>query len=154
MIFIVAHFVTAIIYTLIVDSEIWQSGFVLHILQASVYVFISFMSMSFKLKIASFVTAICYFLISVNWLLLERGIEIDAQAYFYNHFGSIITTINLIVIFLLGKDSATHFFNMLFTSNSFFNKCRLHFRNDNNNIIFNLDLLVSGKNIKIKSGSE
>ena len=154
VIFIAAHFATMSIYTLLVNNALWQPGFILHMLQASVYLFIPLININFKLKLASFVTSILYFLIAINWLLLERGIELAAQVYFYNYFASIITTINIIVIYLLGKNSAIHFFNMFSTSNNFFNKLRLHFRNVNNNNIFNLNLSFNNTNFKIKESSK
>ena len=75
IIFIAAHFITLLFYYLIIVDKtfaIWQGGFVLHISQALIYLVITFISISVKLRIASLVISIFYGLIALNWLLLEQ----------------------------------------------------------------------------------
>ena len=157
IIFIAAHFITLLFYYLIIVDKtfaIWQGGFVLHISQALIYLVITFISISVKLRIASLVISIFYGLIALNWLLLERGIEANIQAYFYEHFASIITTMNLIVIYLLGKDGAIHLLNMFFSRVPFLNKSRLFFRDAYYSCICSVYLSFSYKNIKSKEIGE
>jgi hypothetical protein len=157
IVFIAAHFITLLFYYLIIVDKtfaIWQGGFVLHISQALIYLIITFISINVKLRIASLVISIFYGLIALNWLLLERGIEVDIQAYFYEHFASIITTMNLIVIYLLGKDGAIHLLNMFFSRNALFNKSRLLLRNTYNNCLCYIYLSFSHKNIESKENSK
>jgi hypothetical protein len=152
IIFIVAHFISMGIYTIVINNSnaIWQSGFTLHMLQALVYLAVMSFNIDFKLKFASFITSIFYVLIAINWLLFQREIEVDIQTYFYDHFPSIIMTINLIVIYLLGKDGAIHLFNFIFKHLAFFSRVRLFFRTRNYNNIRNINLPLSNSNIKSK----
>jgi hypothetical protein len=163
MIFIVAHFASMLIYMIaydgafvIINNEfaIWQSGFTLHMLQATVYFIVMMSSVSFKLKAASFLISIAYLLIGAEWLLFQRDVNSKIQSLFLSNFPSIITTLNLIVIYLLGKDGAIHLLNMLFNRVSFLNKSQLFFRDAYNNCICHIYLSVSYKNIESKEGSE
>tara|TARA_R110000868_G_C10372767_1_gene718563 strand:- start:23 stop:442 length:420 start_codon:yes stop_codon:yes gene_type:complete len=124
IIFVVAHLVSMCIYIVIVNSSdiIWQSGFTLHMLQALVYLSIMYLKVGVKLKVAALITSVFYVLIAVNWLLFQREIEVQMQTYFYDHFESIIITINLIVIYLLGKGGVIHLFDMLLSRHSFFGR--------------------------------
>tara|TARA_R110000782_G_scaffold32435_1_gene79076 strand:+ start:15 stop:443 length:429 start_codon:yes stop_codon:yes gene_type:complete len=136
---------------MLVDNNadvVWQNGFTLHMLQALVYFAVMSLNVEFKLKIVSFVTSIFYVLIAINWLLFQREIEVQMQTYFYDHFTSIIMTINLIVIYLLGKDGAIHLFNMFFKRHSFFSRVRLFFRSANINSVHNINLPIRNQNIK------
>mgnify|MGYP003658029498 CR=1 FL=1 len=161
MIFIAAHFLSMFIYLVaadgaftILNSEfaIWQSGFTLHMLQAIVYFFVMTLNVSFKLKVASFATSVLYFLIGCEWLLFQHNVNAPMQIYFYEHFTSIITTMNLIVIYLLGKDGAIHLLNMFFSRVPFFNKLQLFFRDAYYSCIFSIYLSFSYKNIESKEG--
>ncbi len=157
IIFIAAHFLSMSAYHLIVIDgafTIWQGGFVLHMCQALIYLTIVFINIDIKLRIASFVTFIMYGLIGINWLLFQRGIEIEMQTYFYNNFASIINALNLIVIYLLGKDGALHIFNMLFSNINLRNKTSLLFRNDSYHDIYNINLHLSDQNTKNKEVSK
>ena len=155
ILFVAAHFLSMSVYHLIVVDgafTIWQGGFVLHMCQSFIYLVIVFANISVKLRIASFITFILYGLIGINWLLFQREIEIELQTYFYDHFSSIITTINIIVIYLLGKNGAIHLFNMFFSRLNVFNKLQLFFRNASNNNIHNIDLPFGAQNIESKEG--
>jgi hypothetical protein len=156
IIFIVAHFLTMAIYIVLAEGffMIWQSGFVIHMSQALVFLGVASLNIAFKLRVASFVTSIFYCLIAINWLLFERGIEVGIQTYFYDHFQSIIMTMNLIVIYLLGKGGAIHIFNMLHKRPNFYNKVLLLFRSVNHNSVLNINAPISGKNFKSKEGCE
>ena len=163
LIFIAAHFLSVFIYLVaadgaftILNSEfaIWQSGFTLHMLQAIVYFFVMTLNVSFKLKVASFVISILYLLIGGEWLLFQHNVKFLIQIYFYEHFASIITTMNLIVIYLLGKDGAIHLLNMFFSRNAFLNKSRLFLRNAYNNCLCYIYLSFSHKNIESKENSK
>jgi hypothetical protein len=153
IIFIAAHFVSTGIYNLLIvdgDFVISKGGFILHMLQASVYSSIIFLNFKFELSIAAGVTAIFYCLIAINWVFLERGIELDIQSFFYDSFSSIIMTINLIVIYLLGKDGAIHLFNMLLRRHTFLSRIQLFFRNSSDSSIHNVTLPFGDKDIKSK----
>ena len=157
IIFIAAHFLSMSAYHLIVIDgafTIWQGGFALHMCQALIYLTIVFINIDIKLRIASFVTFIMYGLIGINWLLFQRGIEIEMQTYFYNNFEGIITTLNLIVIYLLGKDGAIYLFNMFLIRFNFLNKLQLFYRNVSHSRICNINLFFSSKNIKNKEVSK
>ena len=95
--FIAAHFATYFIYLAMVG----HNGFALHMTQALPYIAISTLNTDFKLRIVSLSTAFAYILIAVNWLILERGIELKIQELFYSSFESIIMTLNLIVILII-----------------------------------------------------
>jgi hypothetical protein len=122
--------------------------------QALIYLTIVFINIDIKLRIASFVTFIMYGLIGINWLLFQREIEIEMQTYFYNNFASIITTMNLIVIYLLGKDGAIHLLNMFFSRIAFLNKLQLFFRDAYYSCICSVYLSFSYKNIESKESGE
>lgn len=125
IIFTVAHFASVAIYNLLVvnnEFAISKGGFVLHMLQASVYTSILFLNLKLELLIASAITAIFYCLAAINWAFLERGIEVGMQVLFYDAFSSIIMIINLTVIYFLGKDSAIHLFNIVFKHYPFFRR--------------------------------
>tara|TARA_R110000851_G_scaffold176388_1_gene323022 strand:- start:839 stop:1357 length:519 start_codon:yes stop_codon:yes gene_type:complete len=157
IVFIAAHFITLLFYYLIIVDDtfsIWQGGFILHISQSLIYLVIPFINISVKLRIASFAISIFYGLIAINWLLLERGIETNIQAYFYDSFASIITTMNLIVIYLLGKDGAIHLLNMFFSRIAFLNKLQLFFRDAYYSCICSVYLSFSYKNIESKESGE
>tara|TARA_R110000772_G_scaffold262521_1_gene381607 strand:- start:152 stop:664 length:513 start_codon:yes stop_codon:yes gene_type:complete len=156
IIFIVAHLITACIYIVIVNNSdiIWQSGFTLHMLQALVYLSIMYLKLGFKLKVAALITSVFYVLIAVNWLLFQREIETQIQTYFYDHFESIIMTIDLIVIYLLGKGGGIHLFDMFFKRHSFFSKLQLFFRSGYINSVCNINLSISNPNIKSKEVSK
>jgi hypothetical protein len=156
IIFIAAHFLSMCIYLLVINNSnaVWQSGFTLHMLQALIYFAVMSLNVGFKLKVASFVTSIFYVLIAINWLLFQREIEVQMQTYFYDHFASIIMTINLIVIYLLGKDGAIHLFNMFFKRHSFFSRVRLFFRGPNYNRVRNINLPIRDTDIKSQEVSK
>ena len=113
--FIVAHFLSVFIYdSFVVDDELLNgSGVDLRALQASIYVIIPMMILSKELKLASLAVAGMYILSASEWLLFDHGIELDIQAYFYSHFSGIIDTLDLIIIYLLGRDSAIRIFNIV-----------------------------------------
>ena len=151
IIFIAAHFASMYIYnSIFVNGEfiVDRGGFVLHMLQASVFVSLLLLNLNFKLLVAAGVTSIFYTLLAINWFFLSRWEETIFQSYFYDYFSSIIMTINLIVIYLLGKDSAIHLFNMLLKRPSFFSKIRLLFRSNGSDTIRNINLSVSPQNFK------
>ena len=153
IIFIAAHFLSAFIYNLFVFNGTMHdglSGFSMHLLQASIYLIISLVSMKKELRIASLAITSAYVLIAANWFLLERGIELDIQSYFYAHFSSIIMTIDLIIIYLLGRDSAIRIFNNVFARRRLHNKFRLFHRSSNHNSVCNIDLPVCTPHIKNK----
>ena len=151
IIFIVAHFLSALVYLIVVSNDlIWQSGFTLHMLQAFIYLAVMSVNIGFGLKVMSFITSIFYMLIAVNWLLFQREIEVQMQTYFYNYFENIITAINLIVVYLLGKNGAIYIFNMLFVRCFCFNRIQLFFRSCNYNNIYSINLPIRNKDIKSK----
>jgi hypothetical protein len=163
MIFIAAHFASMFIYMIAYDGAfvvinskfiIWQSGFTLHMLQATVYLFVMTSSISFKLKVASFLISITYLLIGGEWLLFQSDVNSKIQSYFLSSFPSIMTTLNLIVIYLLGKDGAIHLLNMFFKHIPFLNKSRLLFRDAYYSCICSVYLSFSYKNIKSKESGE
>jgi hypothetical protein len=157
ILFIAAHFLSVLIYkSLVVDDQfiIWQGGFVINMSQAFIYLIIVFINIDIKLRITSFVTFIVFGLFAINWFLIQRGIEGQLQIYFYEYFQSIIITLNLIVIFLLGKDGAIHLFNLFFSCNTFLNKSRLFLRNTYNNCLCHIYLSFSYKNIKSKENGK
>ena len=145
-IFIVAHFATVIIHNALLN----QGGFVVHMSQAAVFLFVCNMAIDFKLRIAALVTVIFYALLGVNWLLIIRGIDVTIQKYFYDSFASIIVTIDLIVLFLLGKDGGIHIFNKFFSRHPFYNKIQLFYRSFDYSRLRNLNLFISTKNNQIK----
>mgnify|MGYP003679528815 CR=1 FL=1 len=143
IIFIAAHFLSAFIYNLFVFNGTMYdglSGFSMHLLQASIYLIISLVSMKKELRIASLAITSAYVLIAANWFLLERGIELDIQSYFYAHFS----------IYLLGRDSAIRVFNNVFARSRLHNKFRLFHRSINHNSVCNIDLPVCTPHIKNK----
>ncbi len=163
MIFIAAHFASMLIYLIaydgafvIVNSEfaIWQSGFTLHMLQATVYLFVMTSNVNFKLKIASFMISILYLLIGAEWLLFQRDVNSKIQSYFLLNFPSIMTTMNLIVIYLLGKDGAIHLLNMFFSRIPFLNKLQLFFRDAYYSCLCTVHLSFSYKNIEGKENGK
>ena len=155
ILFIVAHFATVYIYDLlVVDGEFAfiDSGVILHTLQASVYLIISIMPIKKSLRIASLLVVTAYVLIAASWLWLDMGLDFGTQSYFYDAFAVIMTALNLIIIYLLGRDGAIHIFNLLlsrFNSNS---KIRLLFRSANHNRFCNINLFFSSQNIKNEIG--
>jgi hypothetical protein len=156
IIFITAHFITMSIYFVVINNSdlIWQSGFTLHMLQASIYFAVMTLNLDFKLKVVSFLTSMFYLLIAINWLLFQREIEFEIQTYFYDTFSSIIMTINLIVIYLLGKDSAIHLFNMFLKRPSFFSRIRLLFRGVGSDAIRDINLPIRPQNFKSQETSK
>jgi hypothetical protein len=91
---------------------------------------------------------------AVNWAFLESSGETHIQAYFYNVFPSIIMTMNLIVIYLLGKDGAIHMVNTLFKRYTFLSKVQLFLRSVYSNSVFNMVLPISQKNFKSQEVSK
>ena len=157
IIFIAAHFASVGVYnSLVVDGAfaISDGGFILHMAQATIYSSISFFKLSFKLKVIACVTAVFYCLLAINWVLLDRGIEVNIQSYFYDTFSSIIMTINLIVIYLLGKDSVIHLFNMFLKRPSFFSRIRLLFRGVGSDAIRDINLPIRPQNFKSQETSK
>jgi hypothetical protein len=140
--FIAVHFGTYFIYLAMVG----HNGFALHMTQALPYIALSTLNINFKLRIVSLLTALAYILIAVNWLILERGIELKIQELFYSSFASIIMTLNLIVILIIGTDSGIHLFNRISNAIRVFNKSRLFFGSAHNNRVLNCDLSISKKN--------
>jgi hypothetical protein len=140
--FIAAHFATYFIYLAMVG----HNGFALHMTQALPYIAISTLNIDFKLRIVSLSTAFAYILIAVNWLILERGIELKIQELFYSSFASIIMTLNLIVILILGTDSGIHLFNRISNAIRVFNKPRLFSGSANNNRVLSCDISISKEN--------
>ena len=157
IIFIAAHFVSVGLYDLlVVDNEfvVAKGGFVLHMLQAYVFILVTSFSMSRELKITSLIIAVIYALMAINWSVLERGIESNVQAHFYGIFASIIITMNLIVIFLLGKDGALHIFNRLYMSLTFRGRIQLFFRDVHSNSVCDIDLPIGDSDFKSKEGCQ
>ena len=151
IIFIVAHFASMIIFKVLVVEDhfiIDKGGFILHTLQAFVFLCISFIPMSRKLQVMALLFTGFYCLIAINWSVLERGIELDAQAYFYTIFESIVMTLNFIVICLLGKNGAIYCFNWIYMRCNLHSKVRLFFRVFSNINIYNFNLSISTKDSK------
>jgi hypothetical protein len=127
-IFIVAHFLSVGVYDLLVVGDefaIPKGGFILHMLQAAVFASLLSLKLKFELSLTAGIISIWYFLMAVNWAFLESSGETHIQAYFYNVFPSIIMTMNLIVIYLLGKDGAIHMVNTIFKRYTFLSRIRL-----------------------------
>ena len=155
IIFIAAHFVSVGIYDLLVVNDkfvIAKGGFVLHMLQAAVFLSLPLLKLKFELSVAAAATAICYCLNAINWAFMERGIEVGIQSYCYSNFASIIMTINLIVIYLLGKDGAIHLFNRLLRYPDFRSRVQLFFRGADSNSVRGIDLPISAQDFKDKEG--
>ena len=151
--FIAAHFLSVFIYDLfVVDNSLsaGKSGVDLRALQASIYMIIPMFGMSKGLKLASLAVAATYILSAAAWLLHSLEAWLDIQSYFYAHFSSIIMTINLIIIYLLGRDSAIRIFNNVFARSRLHNKFRLFHRSINHNSVCNIDLPVCTPHIKNK----
>tara|TARA_R110000851_G_scaffold201085_2_gene352258 strand:+ start:210 stop:722 length:513 start_codon:yes stop_codon:yes gene_type:complete len=148
--FIVAHFLSVFIYdSFVVDDELLNgSGVDLRAMQASIYVIIPMMILSKELKLASLAVAGMYILSASEWLLFDHGIELDIQTYFYSHFSGIIDTLDLIIIYLLGRDSAIRIFNIVFDYCRINNQTRLFRRRTNNNSVCNINLSICYENIK------
>ena len=149
--FVAAHIVSVIIHNAFVYFDLFalpKSGFIMHTMQASLYVFISLMAIDLKLRLAALAITFFYIIIAINWAFLERGIEVQLQSYFYEYFASIIMTINIIVIYLLGRDSGIHLFNRLSDRFHFVNKVRLFFGSVYNSSVHYINLHVSNTHIK------
>jgi hypothetical protein len=151
IIFIAAHYLTIEVHNLLVIGDnfvIPRGGFILCMLQAAIFVSLLFLKIKFELAIAAGVTSIFYVFMAINWAFMSRWDEIAIQTYFYDTFPSIIMTMNIIVIFLLGKDGGIYIFNKLFKHHPFYNKTRLFFRTRNYNNIRNINLPIRNSNIK------
>ncbi len=150
-IFIGAHFLSVSIYDLLVVGDefaIPKGGFILHMLQAAVFASLLSLKLKFELSLTAAVISVWYFLMAINWALLARAGETDIQSYFYDLFPSIIMTMNLIVIYLLGKDGVIHMVNTIFKRYTFLSRIRLFLRSAYSNSVFNLALPISQKNFK------
>ena len=155
IIFIAAHFISVFIYdTFIIDGRLLdgKSGVDLRALQASIYILIPMFSMSKGLKLASLSVATAYMLSATVWLMYSVKVESTMQAYFYAHFSSIIITLNLIVIYLLGVDSAIRIFNNVFARCRLCCKSGLLHRSADHYSVCNINLHVCTKNIKNTEG--
>jgi hypothetical protein len=157
IIFIAAHFVSVGIYDLLVVGDnfaIPKGGFILCMLQASLFLSLTLLKIKFELSIIAGITSIFYCLMAINFFCLARWDETGIQNYFYSVFPSIIMTINLIVICLLGKDGAIHIFNKFFMRRSFLSKIQLFLRGVSNNSVCNINAPISVKNFKSEKGSK
>ena len=153
IIFIAAHFVSVGIYDLLVVGDnfaIPKGGFILYMLQAALFLSLPLLKIKFELSIIAVITSIFYCLMAINFFCLARWDETGIQNYFYSVFPSIIMTINLIVICLLGKD----IFNKFFMRRSFLSKIQLFLRSVSNNSVCNINAPISVKNFKSEKGSK
>lgn len=156
-IFIVAHFLSIGIYDLLVvgnEFAIPKGGFILHMLQAAVFASLLSLKLKFELSLTAGVISVWYFLMAVNWAFLAHIGETGIQAYFYDVFPSIIMTMNLIVIYLLGKDGVIHMVNTIFKRYIFLSRVRLFLRSAYSNSVFNLVLPINQKNFKSQEVSK
>lgn len=155
IIFIAAHFVSVGIYELLVVNDgfiIPKGGFIMHMLQAAVFLSILLLKIKFELAVAAAVTSVFYLLMAINWFCLSRWGEVGIQAYFHSVFPSIIMTINLIVIFLLGKDDVIPILNKFFKRLGFRSHLQLLFRSTRSHTVYNISLPLRKEDLKNEEG--